>query len=125
MTKITHPCAAGNALESHDADRLSKLLGMCGSSHSGERAAAALKADTLVRSLGLTWRDVIVVAPALQPDAPMDWRDTAAFCHARRSQLAQREREFVEAMMRWRGEPSDKQLAWLGDIYDAEQDAGA
>jgi hypothetical protein len=40
--------------------RLSKLAGMFGSAHAGERAAAALKADKLVRDLGLTWFDVLV-----------------------------------------------------------------
>jgi len=71
MSTLTLARAARNALEPHDADRLIKLLGVCGSSHPGERAAAALKADTLVRSLGLTWRDVIIAAPTLQPDAPI------------------------------------------------------
>lgn len=130
MPTLTREPAARNALEPHDADRLIKLLGMCGSSHAGERASAALKADTLVRSLGLTWRDVIMIAaPALQPEAPIDWREMAAFCHARRWQLAEREREFVEAMAQWRGAPSEKQLAWLDAIHarlcDAAQDAGA
>lgn len=40
-------------------DRLRKLCGMLGSAHDGERAAAALKADQLLRDSGLTWRDVI------------------------------------------------------------------
>ena len=40
-------------------DRLVKLCGMLGSAHDGERAAAALKADTLVRGHGLRWPDVI------------------------------------------------------------------
>ena len=40
-------------------DRLTKLLGMLGSAHDGERAVAAAKADELVRSRGLTWSDVV------------------------------------------------------------------
>jgi hypothetical protein len=55
------------------ADRLAKLCGMFGSNHDGERAAAALKADQLVRQNGLTWHDVIVMP---RHEAPRDhgWR---------------------------------------------------
>ncbi len=38
-----------------DLDRLAKVCGMLGSSHQGERAAAALKATELLRDAGLTW----------------------------------------------------------------------
>jgi hypothetical protein len=41
------------------ADRLATLCGMFGSHYVGERAAAALKGDKLVRERGLTWRDLI------------------------------------------------------------------
>ena len=41
------------------AERLAKLCGMFGSDHAGERAAAAAKADALLRSHGLTWFDVL------------------------------------------------------------------
>ena len=48
------------------ADKLAKIAGMFGSTHDGERAAAAALADRLVRSAGLSWGDVIR-APALPP----------------------------------------------------------
>jgi hypothetical protein len=41
------------------AHRLVKLCGMLGSAHDGERAAAGLKADQLLRENGLRWPDVI------------------------------------------------------------------
>jgi hypothetical protein len=47
-----------------ELDRLAKLCGMFGSAHAGERAAAAAKADQLVRNLGLTWFDVPSVTRA-------------------------------------------------------------
>lgn len=50
-------------------DRLVKLCGMLGSAHEGERAAAALKADQLLRSYGLRWADVIAVSVGA-PDPP-------------------------------------------------------
>jgi hypothetical protein len=88
-----------NPLEPHDADRLIKPLSMCRGSHPSERAAAALKADTLIRSRGLICRDM------------------TAFSRARRSQLMERERKFVEPTAGWCGQPSEKQLAWLGGIH--------
>jgi hypothetical protein len=51
--------SAMSALGPNDADRLAKFLGMLGSAHAGERAAAGLKADKLVREAGLTWHQVI------------------------------------------------------------------
>jgi hypothetical protein len=48
-------------------DKLVKILRMLGSSHDGERAAAGLKADQLVRTMGTTWSDI--VAPKTLPAA--------------------------------------------------------
>jgi hypothetical protein len=106
------------------ADRLRKLCGMLGSEHDGERAAAAAKADALVRSLGLSWGDVI--GPSIVPDhvprirawraSDSDWQRMAQFCHARRWSLSQREREFIESVLNWR-QPSEKQKDRLTAIY--------
>jgi len=49
------------ALARIDLDRLAKFCGLFGSDHDGERAAAALKADRMVRAAGLTWLDVLRV----------------------------------------------------------------
>jgi hypothetical protein len=48
-----------SALDPRMADRLTKLLGMLGSEHDGERAAAAAKAHKLISGLGMTWPDII------------------------------------------------------------------
>jgi hypothetical protein len=42
-----------------DRERLIKLLGLLGSDHNGEIAAAGRMADALIRDLGVTWADVI------------------------------------------------------------------
>ncbi len=44
-----------------DADRrkLTRILGMLGSDHPGERAAAALAAHRQVKALGTTWWDLL------------------------------------------------------------------
>lgn len=41
------------------ADRLAKILGMLGSTHDGEIAAAGRAAVALIKSAGLTWPDVV------------------------------------------------------------------
>ena len=46
---------AGLALTEAARDRLSKLLGMLGSDHAGERDNAGVAANRLVRDAGLTW----------------------------------------------------------------------
>jgi hypothetical protein len=61
-------------------ERLVKLLGMLGSAHDGERAAAGLKAHELVRRHGLTWSDILLAAPA--PPPKLGWRDKLTACAA-------------------------------------------
>lgn len=111
-------------LDLHSADRLRKLCGMLGSEHDGERAAAAAKADAFVRSLGLSWGDVI--GPPIVPDhsprirawrsGDTDWTRMAQFCHARRWSLSQREREFIGSVLNWRT-LTEKQKDWLTAIF--------
>ena len=74
------------------ADKLVKVLGMLGSVHDGEIAAAGRRADAMVKGAGLSWDEVIVPAaprseqPQQQSRAPRRWRrttspsDTAALC---------------------------------------------
>jgi hypothetical protein len=54
------------------ADKLAKILGMLGSAHDGEIAAAGRRADAMVKGAGLTWGQVIALAaPApRQPHRP-------------------------------------------------------
>jgi hypothetical protein len=42
-----------------DRETLIKLLGLLGSAHNGEIAAAGRMADALIRDAGITWADVI------------------------------------------------------------------
>ena len=74
------------------------------------QGAPARLADEFVRRLGLTWPDVIFVAP--------EWTAMAKACREHAHLLTEREAEFVAAMSRWRRMPSDKQLAWLCTIYE-------
>ena len=57
-------------LDPQTADKLTKLCGMFGSAHIGERASAAAMADKIVRGRGLTWGEVIAAVP--EPSADDD-----------------------------------------------------
>jgi hypothetical protein len=121
-------------LNPRSIDRLVKLLGMLGSSHDGERAVAALKANALVREHGLVWADVIPTTPEQrsyrqeqrwnddtgakkQNDQQVDWRDMRNFCAQRSHLLRSREQEFIDDIEDWRGALTEKQNAWLVSIY--------
>ena len=91
------------------ADHLTKLAGMFGSAHDGERANAAKLADDFVRRLGLTWRDVIAVPP--------EWQSLALICRAHEHMLTERERDFVANIGKLRRHPTDRQLEWLVAIH--------
>jgi len=109
-------------LDPRSAERLVKLLGMLGSNHDGERAAAALKANALVREHGLVWSDVIPT-----PDADrrlndvgaknQDCRTMRGFCAQHSNLLRSREQEFIDDIEDWRGALTEKQSAWLIAIY--------
>jgi hypothetical protein len=105
-------------LESSTAITLIKLCGLLGSDHAGERAAAALKADKLVRASGATWADVIRVPQNRTEDQPpRDWRAMRDYCAAHFYSLRERDRDFVDSLADWRGRLSEKQVAWLIGIY--------
>jgi hypothetical protein len=106
-------------LDDASAERLAKILGMLGSSHDGERAAAALKAHEMVRAAGLTWRDVIMPSPSIAPqlEGSASWRFLAAECMPFSDRLPPREVEFVSKILTYRREPSPKQMKWLTDIH--------
>ena len=56
-----------------DRTKLARVLGMLGSPHQGERDAAALAADRLVRGRGLDWLDVLGGSPAEPPISQPGW----------------------------------------------------
>ena len=101
--------------------KLVGILGMLGSGHDGERAAAGLLATKLLKSAGLTWGDIIPdrpMVPAPRPSHPAPrWRATAAFCRERDWQLTEWERLFLESISTRRA-LSPKQVIILDRIYD-------
>ena|SRR5215211_6431774 len=101
--------------------RLVKLCGMLGSEHDGERAAAAMKADQLLREHGLRWSDAIRLTPhkpthAPEPDDDVgDWRAVCRACQRHAARLSDWELGFLRSLETF-AEPSAKQLSCLDRI---------
>jgi hypothetical protein len=103
----------------HEAvERLIKLLGMLGSAHDGERAAAGLKAHEFIKARGLCWADLIclpIVAHGEHDDREADfghavsWRAQREFCLRHRERLTAKERGFLISIGNWRGPLTERQ----------------
>ena len=60
-----------------------------------------------------------VPAPPIAPDTEQtDWRLMARHCRDHAHLLSAKERNFIDNLVCWRGEPTEKQLTWLLGIYD-------
>jgi hypothetical protein len=105
-------------------DRLIKLLGMLGSAHDGERAAAGLKAHELIRRHGLTWADVIQAPIAERVSDAEHWRLDVEFCIKRANRLTPKERAFLlNIKTNWNGPLTERQDAWLASIQQRPRSA--
>jgi hypothetical protein len=106
-------------------DHLAKLLGMLGSAHAGERAAAGRKADEFIKRRGLTWSDVIrpivvTVSPGERDGNfhhAMSWREMREFCLQHRYRLTPKELRFLMNIGSWCGPLTERQQVWLNGIY--------
>jgi hypothetical protein len=110
------------ALDPRLADRLAKLLGMLGSDHAGERAAAGLKASELLKANRLTWRDVVAIAAggadkSVSTEQEDDIADKIRFAVERIDLLNSWERGFITSIQ-GRTYLSDKQERKLDEILD-------
>ncbi len=107
-------------LDAKTTDLLAKVCAMFGSDQVGERAAAAAKAHALVRTHGLSWRQLLA-APAVRAQrttaADPHWASMARACLARSGSLRPREVELVRNLIRNGKEPTARQLEWLRDIH--------
>jgi hypothetical protein len=68
------------ALAEDDRLKLIKLLGMLGSEHAGERAAAGLKAHGLLAARGVTWAQLLTAEPAAAPAPTVTTRGWRTVC---------------------------------------------
>jgi hypothetical protein len=103
-----------------DRDRLARVLGMLGSAHDGEVAAAGRIAHEIVRSSGATWFDVVAARPAMprraaEPD--LSFRDAVDFCLSADWSLTDWEVEFLHSIKDRRRPLSSKQSDVLFRIF--------
>jgi len=109
-----------------DREKLVRVLGMLGSAHQGEIAAAGRAADKMVREAGLRWPDIIppaLPAPrrASAPHAGRDPDHQIAFLLDHPDFLSEWEAKFITSigqLRQRRRRLSTKQLAVLQRIFD-------
>jgi hypothetical protein len=97
-------------LDPRAADMLAKLCGLFSSDHDGERASAAQKANQLIRSRGLTWRQIIFAA---DPHDTQSTGDLINFALAAGDVLTDWEREFLHGIRSWPNPLSEQQSRML------------
>ncbi|HEY1301061.1 MAG TPA: hypothetical protein VGF07_11235 [Stellaceae bacterium] len=100
-----------------DRDRLGKLLGLLGSDHDGEVAAAGRMADALVRGAGLTW-PAIVAAPVIL-DHAATLAEVIDAAYAWPEAITEWEWQFLRSVERRGRAPSPKQQAVIDRIAAA------
>ncbi|MFL5253330.1 MAG: hypothetical protein ACJ8AI_10625 [Rhodopila sp.] len=105
--------------------RLSRLLGMLGSTFDGEVINAGRQADRLVKAAGLTWTDIIVAPPPGADNDPhaADWRRTATACLRFPMLINRWEFEFLSGLGRF-PRISQKQRSRLENIVARLRAAG-
>ena len=108
--------------------RLVGILGMLGSAHDGERAAAGLLAARLLRDRGLCWDDLILVGggaqrvPGIAQEERSAWppgQDNLVLCLRWLGELSPWEISFVSDLRRKRRPLTPAQAAKLAQIADA------
>lgn len=101
------------------APTLAKMLPRLGSSFDGEIVATVKAIERVLKSSGSNWHDLAtLVCPPLPITANFDWRREARFCAGNFNRLSRHEVDFITSLARWRGPPTDKQIAWLRNIAD-------
>jgi hypothetical protein len=118
-------------LEARVADKLAKVMGLFASDSAGERDAAVVRATAVLRSNGLAWADLVLLAVKAsatpQPlPAPQEAPHvvTARWALAFRHQLNERERKFLNSVLRLKA-LTPRQRAWLEVIADELRQGGA
>jgi len=113
------------ALSSPERAKLIGILGMLGSAHDGERAAAGLLATRMLRDRGITWSDLIgqPETSRRREDVPVGWCADLALCRRHLTALTAWESNFVASLAR-RSTVSVKQRSILADLADARRARG-
>jgi hypothetical protein len=110
------------------APRIAKLLRLFASDKPGEVAASAQALRRVLGSANLDLHDLAnVVEFSARREAPQvasatadddDAREMIKRCCERSELLSAKERAFVHSMAKWRGRPTEPQMAWLSFLYE-------
>ena len=114
-----------SALPTADVEKFGKMLGLLGSDHDGERAAAARKATEFLRARQLGWCDVtdqlkrppIVITPE-RTVASRSHQLDARRCLQSPIRWKPHEAKFLGQMAAQLQRPTDKQRDWLDGLLD-------
>jgi hypothetical protein len=121
-----------NALAPPDLGRLAKICGLFSSDHVGERAAAAARADRIVRDAGLTWSEILKAdnpretasePPSRRRDNPMSPSEILACRNS--SRLTDWERRFLSTLAARRSRWTDRQYEVFEEIRKSVSEANA
>ena len=93
---------------------LGELIPQLGSNHPDEVTATVA---AICRTLHGAGADLHDLCDALGADWAPEWRNQVLFCRRRWDLLSERERSLIESLERWRGTPTDKQLAFLRNVF--------
>jgi hypothetical protein len=100
-----------------------KLIRLLDSDRDGEVLGAARAIRRVLEGAGLDFHDLARAIEVPGPPIPPEWRDMATFCRKHAQSLTERERAFVLSMVKWRGEPSERQIDWLLAIFERVREA--
>jgi hypothetical protein len=109
---------------SSTAGRVGQLVRLLASDKPGEIVAAATALTRTLTSVGIDIRALADVVQRglkrqLSYDEPEpDYTTLARRCWHLRHRLSSREVDFVGSMLRWDGQPTERQAAWLLAIDD-------
>ena len=125
MNIYLKPSLRGNA---EIVARISKLIPRLASNHDGEVVATVAAIKRTLEASGFDFNDLASSVSAIGLEAALvpaampfvspaeDWSDIIRQCFEHRSSLSAKERAFVESMIAWDAEPTEKQQKWLLDI---------
>ena len=105
-----------SALAEADTRRLIKVLGMLGSDHAGERAAAGLKAHKLLRDNGATWEGLLYFSKPAPEAPPVSGAKHAGELLKCGFAWSDWESDFLTSLANWNGTFTQKQSARFSDL---------
>jgi hypothetical protein len=111
-------------LPSRDAEKLSRICNLFSSDHAGERAAAARKADELIRRFRLSWPEIIARALGAAdardaddlPPAQHDIAGRAGWVKRRANRLTVSSLRFLDDLIARPRPLTERQARWLTNL---------